>query len=74
MRLLFELPRGTRSQAARVIRHCCYAGRLVKTRSAFSDPIYVGDPVNVLNIFSSFEVDEIVRTWRRWGRSLRLTF
>jgi cyclase len=31
----------------------------VKTRQ-FSDPVYVGDPVNVLSIFNSFEVDEIV--------------
>jgi imidazoleglycerol phosphate synthase cyclase subunit len=33
-------------------------GRLVKTRQ-FEDPIYVGDPVNVLSIFNDFEVDEI---------------
>jgi cyclase len=33
--------------------------QLVKTRQ-FADPVYVGDPVNVLSIFSSFEVDEIV--------------
>lgn len=32
---------------------------LVKTRR-FADPIHVGDPVNVLNIFSAFEADEIV--------------
>lgn len=32
---------------------------LVKT-VAFDDARYVGDPVNVLSIFSSFEVDEIV--------------
>ena len=34
-------------------------GRFVKTR-CFSDPIYVGDPVNVLSIFNEFEVDEII--------------
>lgn len=33
--------------------------RLVKT-VRFDDPDYVGDPVNVLSIFSHFEVDEIV--------------
>ncbi len=33
--------------------------RLVKTQQ-FADPDYVGDPVNVLSIFNSFEVDEIV--------------
>jgi imidazoleglycerol phosphate synthase cyclase subunit len=33
-------------------------GRLVKTRQ-FDDPVYVGDPVNVLSIFNDFEVDEI---------------
>lgn len=32
---------------------------LVKT-TRFADPVYVGDPVNVLSIFNSFEVDEIV--------------
>jgi len=32
---------------------------LVKT-TQFADPVYVGDPVNVLSIFNSFEVDEIV--------------
>lgn len=34
-------------------------GQLVKTRR-FAEPAYVGDPVNVLSIFNSFEVDEIV--------------
>lgn len=33
--------------------------KLVKTRR-FAEPAYVGDPVNVLSIFNSFEVDEIV--------------
>jgi cyclase len=33
--------------------------QLVKTRR-FQEPEYVGDPVNVLSIFNSFEVDEIV--------------
>jgi len=33
--------------------------RFVKT-IRFSDPKYVGDPVNVLSIFNDFEVDEIV--------------
>lgn len=32
--------------------------QLVKT-TRFTDPRYVGDPVNIINIFSSFEVDEI---------------
>lgn len=35
------------------------ADKLVKTVQ-FASPRYVGDPVNVLNIFSSLEVDEIV--------------
>ena len=34
-------------------------GRFVKTRR-FGDPVYVGDPVNVLSIFNEFEVDEII--------------
>ena len=34
-------------------------GRFVKTRR-FSDPVYVGDPINVLSIFNDFEVDEII--------------
>jgi imidazoleglycerol phosphate synthase cyclase subunit len=34
-------------------------GRLVKTER-FADPVYVGDPVNVLSIFNDFEVDEIM--------------
>ena len=34
-------------------------GQFVKTR-AFEDPIYVGDPINILSIFNDFEVDEIV--------------
>ena len=34
-------------------------GRFVKTRR-FSDPVYVGDPVNVLSIFNEFIVDEII--------------
>lgn len=33
-------------------------GRLVKTRQ-FAEPIYVGDPINVVSIFNDFEVDEI---------------
>ncbi len=33
--------------------------RFVKTR-CFSDPVYVGDPVNVLSIFNEFVVDEII--------------
>lgn len=33
-------------------------GQLVKT-VRFDDPLYVGDPVNVLSIFSHYEVDEI---------------
>lgn len=32
---------------------------LVKTRK-FKDPVYIGDPVNVMRIFSDKEVDEIV--------------
>lgn len=32
--------------------------RLVKTR-CFQDPVYVGDPINVISIFNDFEVDEI---------------
>lgn len=31
----------------------------VKTRK-FSTPVYVGDPVNTINLFNKFEVDEIV--------------
>jgi cyclase len=34
-------------------------GRFVKTRR-FADPVYVGDPVNVLSIFNEFVVDEII--------------
>jgi imidazoleglycerol phosphate synthase cyclase subunit len=34
-------------------------GRLVKTRG-FEDPVYVGDPTNVLSIFNDLEVDEIM--------------
>lgn len=34
-------------------------GGLVKT-TRFADPVYVGDPVNVLSIFNDFEVDELV--------------
>lgn len=34
-------------------------GILVKT-VRFTNPVYVGDPVNVLSIFNNFEVDEIV--------------
>lgn len=33
--------------------------RFVKT-IRFDDPVYVGDPVNVLSIFNDFEVDEIM--------------
>lgn len=33
--------------------------RFVKTVQ-FANPIYVGDPVNVLSLFNSFEVDEVV--------------
>lgn len=34
-------------------------GKFVKT-TKFSDPVYIGDPINVLSIFNDFEVDEIV--------------
>ena len=34
-------------------------GQFVKTR-CFRDPVYVGDPVNVLSIFNEFVVDEII--------------
>lgn len=34
-------------------------GGLVKTKR-FKDPVYVGDPVNVVRIFSEKEVDELV--------------
>ena len=34
-------------------------GRFVKTRR-FIDPVYVGDPGNVLSIFNEFVVDEII--------------
>lgn len=33
--------------------------KFVKTR-AFENPVYVGDPVNVLSIFNDFEVDEML--------------
>ena len=33
--------------------------QFVKTR-AFEDPVYVGDPINVLSIFNEFVVDEII--------------
>lgn len=41
---------------------------LVKTRG-FQEPVYVGDPVNVLSIFNDFEVDEIVLLDIRAARS-----
>jgi imidazoleglycerol phosphate synthase cyclase subunit len=45
---------------ARVIPALLLDGeRFVKTMR-FGDPVYVGDPVNVLSIFNDFEVDEIV--------------
>ncbi len=34
-------------------------GAFVKTKR-FSDLVYVGDPVNVINLFNKFEVDEII--------------
>ena len=43
---------------------------LVKTRG-FADPVYVGDPVNVLSIFNDFEVDEIVLLDIRGARERR---
>jgi cyclase len=44
----------------RVIPSLLLSGaQLVKTRR-FAEPAYVGDPVNVLSIFNSFEVDEII--------------
>jgi len=36
-----------------------YEGAMVKTRR-FKKRIYLGDPVNVINLFNRFEVDEIV--------------
>ena len=33
--------------------------RFVKT-TRFRDPVYVGDPINVLSIFNEFEVDELI--------------
>lgn len=48
------------AEAPRVIPCLLLEGdRLVKTQR-FAEPAYVGDPVNVLSIFNSFEVDEIV--------------
>lgn len=48
------------SSAHRIIPCLLLVGdRFVKT-TTFSDPAYVGDPVNVLSIFNSFEVDEIM--------------
>jgi imidazole glycerol-phosphate synthase subunit HisF len=45
---------------ARVIPCLLLRGRgLVKTRK-FKDPVYVGDPVNAVRIFSEKEVDELV--------------
>lgn len=45
---------------ARVIPCLLVRGNgLVKTRR-FRDPVYVGDPVNAIRIFSEKEVDEIV--------------
>lgn len=44
---------------ARVIPCLLLSGdRLVKT-TQFRDPVYVGDPVNVLSLFNAFEVDEM---------------
>jgi cyclase len=46
--------------APRVIPCLLLSGsQLVKTRR-FQEPVYVGDPVNVLSIFNDFEVDEIM--------------
>jgi cyclase len=35
------------------------SGRLVKTRK-FSDPGYIGDPINAVKIFNELEVDELI--------------
>lgn len=46
--------------SARVIPCLLLRGRgLVKTRK-FKDPVYIGDPVNAVRIFSEKEVDELV--------------
>lgn len=37
---------------------CLSRRRLIKTRQ-FKDPVYVGDPINIINLFNQFEVDEI---------------
>ena len=48
------------SSEARIVPVLLLDGeRLIKTK-CFRDPVYVGDPVNVLGIFNEFEVDEIV--------------
>ena len=45
---------------ARVIPCLLIQGNgLVKTRK-FKDPVYIGDPVNAMRIFSDKEADEIV--------------
>jgi imidazoleglycerol phosphate synthase cyclase subunit len=50
----------TTSLQTRVIPSLLLLGeRFVKTKR-FSDPQYVGDPINVLSIFNDLEVDEIV--------------
>ena len=43
---------------------------LVKTRK-FKDPVYIGDPINAVRIFSDKEVDEIDISLRK-GAELRV--
>ena len=50
-------------------------GRLVKTKQ-FSDPKYVGDPINAVKIFNEKEVDELslfdISAWRGGGPNYKL--
>ena len=53
-------PRYIRAVLPRVIPCLLLQGRgLVKTRR-FKDPVYLGDPVNIIKIFNDKEVDELV--------------
>lgn len=51
------------------------AGRLIKTQK-FSDPKYVGDPINAVKIFNEKRVDELaifdIGAWRRQELDFRL--
>jgi len=43
----------------RIIRACSCGTRASSRRSVFSNPKYVGDPINVVKIFNEKAVDEL---------------